>query len=97
MTSRRCDTDDPVRIQCSPVVSENAILPTRFPHQAPQERTGTAGLGFLIQSASGRLDTLLSVAAIVVISALAVALFRAVELLERLMLRNRESIPGAVA
>jgi NitT/TauT family transport system permease protein len=49
---------------------------------------GTAGLGYIIADASGRLATDRSIAAIVVVSTMAVVLYFAVELVERILLRG---------
>jgi NitT/TauT family transport system permease protein len=56
---------------------------------------GSAGLGYAIQVATGLFNMSLAFAAIVVISVLGVALFFAVELLERVVLRNHPSVKRA--
>jgi NitT/TauT family transport system permease protein len=52
---------------------------------------GSAGLGYLIQSAGGRLDTATAIAGIVVLSGIAVVLFKLVELAEVACLRGRRA------
>jgi NitT/TauT family transport system permease protein len=55
----------------------------------------TAGLGYLVQDASARLDTVRSIGAIVVISVMAVVLYYGVAALERVALRGHPRAEGA--